>query len=176
MKLHLGCGNIRLEGFCNIDIRYLPAVDRVDNIRYLRSFEDNSIDEIYVSHVLEHLGRWDYMTALYRWHELLQKGGVLKVCVPDWYAIVLQYVKTGDLEELHGLLYGGQDYEENKHYCCWDFNLLKQKLEKVGFTNVEKYDWRTTIHANVDDCSQAYLPKMDKENGLLMSLNVQAVK
>jgi len=33
-----------------------------------------------------------------------------------------------------------------------------------------------TEHSEFDDCSQAYLPKMDKENGILISLNVQCSK
>jgi len=37
-------------------------------------------------------------------------------------------------------------------------------------------DWRDTDHVNYDDFSQAHLPHMDKVNGLLMSLNLEAVK
>ena len=44
------------------------------------------------------------------------------------------------------------------------------------FVNVRRYDWRQTIHKDYDDHSQAYYPHMDKENGLLMSLNVEADK
>ncbi|HAI38830.1 MAG TPA: methyltransferase, partial [Maribacter sp.] len=39
-----------------------------------------------------------------------------------------------------------------------------------------KYDWRQTEHAKFDDHSQAYIPHMDKENGTLISLNIEAVK
>ena len=47
---------------------------------------------------------------------------------------------------------------------------------EVGFKNVERYDWRETEHAEFDDHSQAYLPHMDKENGTLISLNVECTK
>ncbi|GAG94071.1 unnamed protein product, partial [marine sediment metagenome] len=33
-----------------------------------------------------------------------------------------------------------------------------------------------TIHKGYDDCSQSYIPHMDKEHGLLISLNVEAEK
>ena len=46
-------------------------------------------------------------------------------------------------------------------------------LEQVGFTDVKRYDWRATEHAEIDDYSQAYHPHMDKENGVLVSLNVE---
>ena len=53
---------------------------------------------------------------------------------------------------------------------------LKEDLQKAGFKSVKKYDWRNTEHFYVDDYSQTYYPHMDKENGKLMSLNVEATK
>ena len=49
-------------------------------------------------------------------------------------------------------------------------------LLKSGFHSVEKWDWKSTDHYKYDDFSQAYLPHMDKANGVLMSLNVECVK
>jgi len=49
-------------------------------------------------------------------------------------------------------------------------------LETIGFKNVKRYDWHETEHSHIDDFSQCYLPHMDKENGKLMSLNVEATK
>ena len=36
--------------------------------------------------------------------------------------------------------------------------------------NIRLYDWRDTEH------SQAYIPHMDKENGIFVSLNVECEK
>ena len=49
-------------------------------------------------------------------------------------------------------------------------------LRRVGFAEMRRWDWRRTEHAAIDDYSQAYLPHLDRENGLLMSLNLEAVK
>lgn len=49
-------------------------------------------------------------------------------------------------------------------------------LEDVGFENVRRYNWRETEHALIDDYSQAYIPHMDKENGILISLNIECSK
>ena len=75
-----------------------------------------------------------------------------------------------------GLLYGGQDYEYNFHHVAFDFKYLEKLLTKVGFKNINRYDWKKTIHKDYDDFSQAYVPHMDKEDGILMSLNVEAEK
>ena len=176
MKLHLGCGSVKLDGFINIDIRYLPTVDRVDNVRFLRSFQDNTIDLIYASHVLEHFSRWDYKSVLTRWHTLLNRGGILRLAVPDFEAICKYYKKTKNLRAISGMLYGGQDVEENYHNWIWDFETLKADLEEIGFNNIQRYNWRSTEHGTIDDYSQSYLPHMNKQNGMLMSLNVEATK
>jgi SAM-dependent methyltransferase len=176
MKLHLGCASKHIEGFVNVDVRELDGVDVIDNIITLEKFENDSADLIYVSHVLEHVGRREYMKVLDRWHDILKSDGVLRIAVPDFEQVVAHYNKFKDLNVLRGFLYGGQTYAENYHYCAWDFETIKADLEKIGFKDVKRYDWRNTEHSHIDDFSQCYLPHMDKENGMLMSLNVEATK
>ena len=156
-RLHLGCGTKHIEGFTNIDIRYLPGVDEVNNIRFLRNYKDNSVDLIYACHVLEHFSRWEYKNALTRWYEILKPGGVLRLAVPNFSAIASRYVQTGNLNEVMGLLYGGQDYDENYHYVTFDMNSLNTDLTSIGFKVVREYDHTKTVHADIDDFSQAYL-------------------
>ena len=74
-----------------------------------------------------------------------------------------------------GLLYGGQDYDENYHYVTFDYNSLNNDLTQIGFKDIKEYDHTNTEHAHVDDFSKAYLPHMDK-NGILVSLNIEATK
>ena len=62
------------------------------------------------------------------------------------------------------------------HKTTYDFNSLKQLLEKAGMRNIQRYDWKDTEHAQFDDHSQAYLPHMDKKKGTLISLNVECIK
>ena len=54
--------------------------------------------------------------------------------------------------------------------------ILKTLLLECGFSKVNFYNWKNTEHSNFDDHSQAYIPHMDKENGTLISLNVEATK
>ena len=59
---------------------------------------------------------------------------------------------------------------------CAYFSNLKSLLESLGFKDVNFYDWREVEHSNFDDHSQAYIPHMDKDNGTLISLNVECKK
>jgi predicted SAM-dependent methyltransferase len=56
MKLNLGCGLKRIEGFTGVDIIKTPAVDVVHNLDvFPYPFADNSAEEIIMDNVLEHL-------------------------------------------------------------------------------------------------------------------------
>ena len=96
----------------------------------------------------------------------------------DFSSACERYVKCGNIEELLGLVVGGQKNGYDRHGMIFDFELLKSGLKEAGFTNIRKYDWRDTElgRLRIDDYSQAYLPHMDKENGQLMMLNVIAEK
>lgn len=176
IKLHLGCGEKYINGFINIDVRPLNTVDLVEDIKTLNSFSKNSVDLIYASHVLEHFGRLEYMSILKNWYDVLKPSGVLRLCVPDFEKVVEHYNEYKNIEILRGFLYGGQNYEQNYHYCAWDFKSLEKDLKLIGFNNIKKYDWRDTEHSHIDDFSQSYLPHMDKSKGKLMSLNIEALK
>ena len=176
VKLNLGCGPTPLEGFVNVDIRNLPSVDVLDDVGKLYKFKSDSVDLIYACHVLEHFGRHEYIKVLERWYNTLKYGGVLRISVPNVGAVCEQYNNGVPLKKLIGFLYGGQTYKENYHYIGFDFESLKEDLEAIGFKGVGKWDWHTTEHSHIDDFSQAYIPHMDKENGVLMSLNIEAKK
>lgn len=55
MRLHLGCGNQRIEGFVNCDLYPGPSVDHAFNVCHKWPFQDDSAEAIYASHLLEHL-------------------------------------------------------------------------------------------------------------------------
>lgn len=139
-------------------------------------FDPETFDLIYASHVLEHSHRHQVMATLSHWRSLLKKGGILRLAVPDFEAVVTHYLKHGDIPAITGLLYGGQTTPNNMHHIAFDTLYLTGLLMKSGFTGVKKWDWRTTDHAQFDDFSQSFLPHLDKEHGLLVSLNLEATR
>lgn len=120
MKLNLGCGNKKLPGFVNIDIRKEVEPDVVDDITILSSIKKESIDLIYACHVLEHIKFWDVRQVLMRWNDILKPRGILRLSVPDMDAVFAHYFYWKDLRSLRGFLWGRSDHEYNIHYSGWD--------------------------------------------------------
>ncbi|WP_026340940.1 methyltransferase domain-containing protein [Thioalkalivibrio sp. AKL10] len=176
VKLHLGCGDKLFPGWVHVDARKLGHVDHVCDLRDLREFEDGCVDDIYACHVLEHFGRREVSGVLEEWARVLREGGRVRIAVPDFAAICSQYSESGAISEVLGLVCGGQRDEFDYHKMIFDFELIKGLLEEAGLEGVRRYDWRETEHATTDDYSQSYLPHMDKDEGRLMSLNVEAFK
>ena len=176
LKLHLGCGKRFIPGFIHIDQDYYDHVDYQQNIQDLSIFQDDSAELIYVCHCFNYLDEDEATTAVTEWRRVLKPGGVLRIAVPDFASIVRYYVEHGDIRPLQRLVTG---YYKSKdaviyHRAVYDERSLSRLLNSCGFEHVRRYDWRETSHARVDDYSQAYLPHMDKEKGLLMSLNLEA--
>ena len=178
MKLHLGCGPRYIPGFVHIDAQSAPHVDIIGPVEKL-PMDDSSVSMIYASHVLEHFERNEYKTVLKEWFRVLKPGGILRLAVPDFAACAAIYYENGladGLSGLVGLLVGGQRNEHDFHKMIFDEDFLRRDLLEIGFCEVRRWDWRITEHTDIDDFSQAYLPHMHKENGRLMSLNLEAVK
>jgi len=176
IKLHLGCGEKFIPGFVHIDIRKFPHIDYVSSVDKLDMFKNNSVDLIYACHLLEHFRRNQIEGVLKEWYRVLKPNGILRLAVPDFEKIVEVYLKYKDLKLILGPLFGRQDYPENTHYVTFDFLTLSKILKKIGFKKIYRYDWQNTIHKDYDDYSQSYIPHMDKKHGILISLNIEAIK
>ncbi len=182
IKLHIGCGEKTLPNFVQVDIRKLPNVDIVTSADKLDMFQDNSVLEIYCSHLLDHFGRYQVDGVLEEWYRVLKVGGILRIAVSDFEKIVEVYNKNKDVEYLLGLLVGGQTYNENAHGVLFDFAYLSKVLTNAGFKNIHRYDWREVLPKGFDDFSRSFIPKInevpreDYEKGTLVSLNVECEK
>jgi predicted SAM-dependent methyltransferase len=176
IRLHLGCGEKYIPGFVHVDVLPYDHVDHIAQVDSLDFIDDQSVDLIYASHLLEHFGRHEYLGVLGEWFRVLRGGGVLRLGVPDFRAIAEEYLTSSRLDDVIGLCVGGQRDEWDFHKMIFDEHTLERDLRAVGFTSVRPWDWRETKHRDIDDYTQAYLPHMDKAAGRLMSLNVEAVR
>ena len=104
MKLHLGCGKNNFDGWVNVDKHSSADIhpdihaDIYDDIVVLKNFEKESVDEIYTSHVVEHITPQDFIKALKRWFEILKQGGVLIIRCPDARLYLKNWLDLSDDE------------------------------------------------------------------------------
>lgn len=85
MKLDIGCGNRKREGYTGMDIANLPGVDIVCDIKQgLPMVKDNSVEEIYCAHVLEHITNMEEVVK--EFHRVLKAGGRLIIRVPHCFS------------------------------------------------------------------------------------------
>jgi len=151
VKLNLGCGDVVPEGYTNIDRKLgLEA--------YPLTCEDNSVDEIRASHILEHFGHHKLREVLLNWVSKLKPGGVLKIAVPDYADVSRRYLSG---EKINTQLYicGGQLDDDDYHKSIFDKASLSAILDSVGLKDIKHWE------SEVRDC--AVLP---------ISLNLQGTK
>ena len=178
VKINMGCGWrdfgkdwIHIDGGDYSHLDYKSITDLV--------FEDGTVDLIYSSHVIAYFDRVEIVEVLKEWRRVLKPGGTLRLATPDFEVMTHLYHKGKiSLSEMVGPLYGKMDMGDKSiyHKTTYDESTIKQILENSGFSQIIRYNWRETEHSDFDDHSQAYIPHMDKENGTLVSLNVECIK
>jgi len=84
LRIDLGAGPNKREGFVGVDIRPATGVDIVTDLRERWPFDDDSVDEANAHHVIEHFdaaGRIHFVNELYR---VLKPGASCQIVAPHW--------------------------------------------------------------------------------------------
>jgi GT2 family glycosyltransferase/predicted SAM-dependent methyltransferase len=139
LRLNVGCGPFKLNGFINIDKSKLVECDLRADVLDL-PYEAGTVDEIYAGHILEHFNFIDGMKALYYWYSLLKEGGTISVTVPDFFYLARDYVAkpTADgLKEFNDT-YVYSEGQESPHRYAYDENLLRQAMGDAGFSDLKR--------------------------------------
>jgi len=174
LKLHIGCGTRRLPGYVNIDHRPEVEPDKVmDAMHLVYEFGEDSADEVYACHLLEHFKRPSSFLA--ECHQVLRYHGVLRLSVPDLDEIFGAYNAGVHLSRLSGLIWGGHNFEGDVHHHGWDFEELAQLLRMHCFYDVQRWWPRHTFPAGYHDISYAKVYTSETEE-YAVSLNVKAKK
>jgi len=96
VKVDIGCGTKKREGFIGMDMIDHPSIGVMHDLRVFPwPFKDDSIDEIHMDQVIEHLP--DTVRTMEEIHRILKKTGTAKICYP-WYRA---YGAFGDPTHIH---------------------------------------------------------------------------
>jgi len=133
VKLNLGCGYVRLEGWVNVDSDPACRPDRVAQAHDL-PFDAGSAEEIKALQLVEHLGFFKTRYFLSECWRVLAPGGRLTLETPDIETAFSTFL-GGDRavkEAALGWIYGAETAGMN-HLYCFPKELLAELLADAGF-------------------------------------------
>ena len=151
LKLNVGCGANRKDGWINVDLH--PAADVKTDARRKLPFHSSSAAIIYSEHFFEHLEYpEEAMRFLSESYRVLEPGGLFSVGVPDtelclrayvqgnfsWPSLGLACVEWCDTP-MHSLNFLFHQGGEHKH--LYDASTLINVLNKAGFENARRREF-----------------------------------
>jgi predicted SAM-dependent methyltransferase len=158
MKIEIGSGLSPKEGYVSCDVRNISGVDYVCEAHKL-PFKDDSIEEIYSRHLVEHFSLKEFLEVLQEWNRVLKKGGVIYIICPNLIWHLKQIIKgshqsffnknSGENDRYWGLgsLFGWQQNNFDFHKFGYYFELLRDILLEFGFVDIENL---TNKHSSVE--------------------------
>lgn len=129
MKLDIGCGTFKRDGFLGVD----PHVDTdFQAPMWQLPFEDSSIEEIYSSHALEHIGKAQVVPTLAEWKRVIIPGGLITIQVPDLRWCCEQWLRRQSNDWYLDIIFGGQGHEGEFHRTGYTPELMHQYVAQAG--------------------------------------------
>lgn len=133
LKLNLVCGPDKKEGYIGVDKIKAPTVDIVHDLNsYPYPFEDNSVDEVYCSHVLEHLD--DFIKTMEELWRICKPGALIIVKGP-YYKHKLAY---GDPTHKHFFTEHTFDVFSDRHPLHVFYTHAKFKIREIKLKSARK--------------------------------------
>ena len=143
LRLHLGCGSVKLAGYINIDfaptehtVQTFSAADHFGDILRI-TFPPESVDEVRLHHVFEHFDRPTALGQLFRWHIWLKIGGILTIETPDLSAslwmLILPWYPYATKQAVLRHLFGSHEAHWAIHYDAWNKEKFSRALRAFGF-------------------------------------------
>ncbi len=174
--VHVGCGKRNSPEFINIDAQPLAHVHIVtDKITSLDDFADDTVDLVYMCHILEHIPLTQLHDVLLEMKRILKPGGVLRLSVPDFDHLVEIYnASEKDVTAISRQLMGGHDDQYNVHYLIFNHRYLSSLLTELGFDRVIPWDPHNCLYHNFKDKATRTRDVDGKE--FPISLNLEAIK
>jgi predicted SAM-dependent methyltransferase len=165
-KYNLGCGPKIYQNFLNVGYwnqlesgRIYKDLNGTDNtfmlnhdLRFGIPADDNTLDLVYHSHMLEHLTYQEGIVFIAECLRVLKPGGTMRILVPDLELWINAYTNNNTFFFNQYRNYGGIDKEiyvtkaavfmgmlhNHEHRCGYDYESLKWLVEHVGFSDVNR--------------------------------------
>ncbi len=131
-RLDIGSGPEPKEGFTGVDL-YATGPNIVSAPMNKLPYEDESVDEIYSSHALEHIGKYEVVPTLTEWWRVLKWGGLLTIEVPDFEYVCKNWLKYRDNGWNLDAVFGDQSTPGQFHKTGFTRQIMYDYLAQAGF-------------------------------------------
>jgi hypothetical protein len=165
IKLNLGCGSVRPQGWINTDsslnanLQKIPFIGKIItrpfnkvvyegghmvymNLNKRWKYADNTVDIVYASHLFEHLSLTSAKLFLTESYRCLKPGGVIRLVVPDLYKICRTYIneyESGLTEDTTQFIMWAINMHREGQYGSRIGLLKKTVLEGQGYPHQHKF-------------------------------------
>lgn len=149
IRLHVGCGSVRLKGWINSDIEGNP--DLFLDVTKRFPFPDGSLRLIYSEHMIEHIVVSDAAKCFKEFHRILMPGGVARIATPDLDYMIgkfnsdwknqdwlseEEYTFIGTRAEMANISFHGWG-----HKYLYNEEELIRRLRSAGFGDIKRVGW-----------------------------------
>lgn len=156
MKLYIGAGGVRPEGFKTIDIDESLNPDYVADIRDMSIIPTGSCSEINATAVLEHIEWPDGFKVIGEMARVLQVGGKMRICVPDMSLYARMLLSGDNSQHVMSIIFGvgGRQNIHLAHRYGYTPAMLVDIADVLG---CGKFDWFSSY--DVVDSSGGWTPR-----------------
>lgn len=131
LKLDIGAGNTRRDhDFKTVDMHTDADIKAQ---MWEIPVKDNSVDEIWSSHALEHVPMIKVPETLKEWFRILKPGGRAEIQVPNFDYVAKYWLTGTDRTWAEMIMFGNQAHAGEFHQCAFSPALLRGDLEAAGF-------------------------------------------
>jgi predicted SAM-dependent methyltransferase len=171
MNIHIGCEHKIGKSWKNYDISYVAVFEKfpiigkllkINSKRYPSEVlygnicnsmlcEENTADNIFCSHTLEHMPKESMILALKNIYKMLKQNGCFRLVVPNLRVRAEHYVRIKDADQFIEIIGMGQRKSKNNfldklrglfgnslHKWMYDEQSMTNYLSEVGFKNISK--------------------------------------
>jgi ubiquinone/menaquinone biosynthesis C-methylase UbiE len=136
--LDLGCGKKKRPGSIGVDYSDRHNADIIHDLNvFPYPFESDSIDQVYLDNVLEHLDK--PMRVMEEVHRITKQGAEVKVIVPYFRSV------WAFIDPTHNTFYtvDSFSYYDPDHIICqrYDYTKTRFKVERIVFNETLSNRW-----------------------------------
>lgn len=139
LRINLGCGEFKLDGFINVDMEPKVQPDMILDFRKESlPWDDGSVEEVFICHCLEHV-EFHYWEDLFKEvRRVLKPNGNFLLSYPEFSECATRFLQNDPIKRhfWRATLYGRQLYPSDYHVTPMHSPTIKEALEVVGFYRI----------------------------------------